>query len=226
MSEAFSIDEQIKQWQIRQDPHEADRIVTAYQPFILKTVSSLAGRFIEVENDDEYSIGLHAFYEAMQRFSLQNGHFLSFARLVMASRIKTFWRKNNKTFALNLDDLEISDASIRDLTGELSMADDIILFARQLQVFGLTLMDLVQGSPKHRDTRQALLQIAKRLSNSEDLLAFLFQKKRLPIQAMAKRFHVSGKIIKNHKPFLIAMTIIFANPHSEIADWLKWVQRP
>ncbi|MDD2459424.1 MAG: RNA polymerase subunit sigma, partial [Eubacteriales bacterium] len=63
----MGIDEQICRWQLNKDSEEADRLIQAYLPFIIKTLSKAAGRFIDPAQDDEYSIGLQAFYEAMQR---------------------------------------------------------------------------------------------------------------------------------------------------------------
>ncbi len=221
----LSLDQQVIEWQQTRDAVWADHLIASYRPFILKTVSDLSGRFIEIENDDEYSIGLQAFYEAMERFDSRGGHFLTFARLVIASRLRTFWQKEKRSMTLSLEDYDIAADDVDRLVSELSMADEINRFARELREYGLDFATLVSASPKHRDTREEVLSIARRVSQSEDLMDFLHHKKRLPIVLIARRFQVSAKVIKRNKYYLLAAALVFAKPESEIADWLSAVGR-
>ncbi len=46
---------------------------------------------MDIDNDDEFSVGLMAFYEALEKYNEARGDFLSFARLVIDSRIKDYW---------------------------------------------------------------------------------------------------------------------------------------
>lgn len=218
-----SLDQQIVEWQSTRDAVWADHLITIYRPFILKTLSDLSGRFIDVVNDDEYSIGLQAFYEAMQRFDNRGSHFLTFARLVIASRLKTFWQKEKRSATLSLDDYDIASDDVDRLVSELSMADEITRFTRKLHEYGLDFAMLVAASPKHRDTREDILSIARRVSQTPELMDFLRRKKRLPIQLIARRLGVSAKVVKRNKIYLLASTLIFANPESEIANWLNAV---
>lgn len=47
------LDAQVAAWQRTQDTTAADLLITAYQPFIRKTVASLSGRYIDTANDEE-----------------------------------------------------------------------------------------------------------------------------------------------------------------------------
>lgn len=38
-----------------------EKLIADYQPFIIKTVSQFMGKYIEIENSEEFSIGLIAF---------------------------------------------------------------------------------------------------------------------------------------------------------------------
>lgn len=44
------------------------QLLQDYQPFILKTVSRVTGKYIETENSEEFSVGLMAFNEAIDCF--------------------------------------------------------------------------------------------------------------------------------------------------------------
>ena len=216
----MGIDDQICRWQLNKDSEEADRLIQAYLPFIIKTLSKAAGRFIDPAQDDEYSIGLQAFYEAMQRFDRDNGKFLPFAQLVMISRVKSWWKQNRKHGQLSLDDLEIEPPSVTDLAEDYCRAEDILLFIRQLQAFGLTPEDLVKATPQRRDVRENLLEIACRMSLEQDLMDTMKLKHRLPIQAVARRLSINAQMIKRHKVYLLAAALVYSDPQSMLAQWL------
>jgi len=218
------LDAQVAAWQRTQDTTAADLLITAYQPFIRKTVASLSGRYIDTANDEEWSLGLAAFYEAMQRFVPGKGSFLSFARLVIASRLKTYWQQEHKNRSLNLDDLELVADDVDRLARELSMADDIHRLAAELYQYGIRFTDLVRVTPKHRDTRQTVLAIARAVSQDPGLMAVIRQKKRLPIQQVANQLAVSAKVVKRNRIYLLAATLVYSQPDSEVAAWLDEVR--
>ena len=220
------LEARIAAWQQHQDALAADHLITTYQPFIRKTVASLAGRFIDTANDEEWSLGLAAFYEAMQRFVPGKGSFLSFARLVIASRLKTYWQQEHRHQALNLDELELAEDDVDRLARELSMADDIRRLAAELLQYGIRFSDLVRSTPKHRDTRQNLLAIAWKLGHDPELMAVIDKKKRLPVQLVATKFAVSPKILKRNRIYLLAAALVYSQPDSEVAAWLDEVRGP
>ena len=45
-----------------------EKLIADYQPFIIKTVSQFMGKYIEIENSEEFSIGLITFNEAIDCF--------------------------------------------------------------------------------------------------------------------------------------------------------------
>ncbi len=220
------LEARIAAWQQHQDVVAADRLITAYQPYIRQTVASLSGRFIDTANDEEWSLGLAAFYEAMQRFVPGKGSFLSFARLVIASRLKTYWQQEHRHQSLNLADLELAEDDVDRLARELSMADDIRRLATELLQYGIQFSDLVRSTPKHRDTRQNLLVIAWNLSHDRELMAVIDQKKRLPVQKVATKLAVSTKILKRNRIYLLAAALVYSQPESEVAAWLDEVRGP
>lgn len=64
-------------------------------PLIIKTVSSITGRYVSVKNDDEFSIALMAFKEAVDKYYENKGIFSSFAKLVISSRVKNHLVREN-----------------------------------------------------------------------------------------------------------------------------------
>ncbi|MPM54081.1 RNA polymerase sigma factor SigI [bioreactor metagenome] len=203
------------------DKEKVNLLIEDYQPFILNTISNLKNEYIQVENDEEFSIGLMAFNEAMQRYDSNKGSFLSYAKLVITSRIKTFWKNEQKNEYHSIDELEISTLNSISSYEEINLREEVSLFEEELKKFGIDFDDLIDNSPKHIDTRERAMDIAIKTSGKEDLVSHLYEKKRLPITKISERFLVSVKIIKRNKLFIIATIIAIVNNYSSILSWIK-----
>ena len=70
-----------------------DQLINQYMAFLIRTVSNFTGKYVSIENDDEFSIALIAFTEAVKKYDEDRGNFLGFAKLVIESRLKTYLGK-------------------------------------------------------------------------------------------------------------------------------------
>ena len=73
-----------------------DQLINQYMAFLIRTVSNFTGKYVSIENDDEFSIALIAFTEAVKKYDEDRGNFLGFAKLVIESRLKTYLGKKRK----------------------------------------------------------------------------------------------------------------------------------
>jgi len=61
-----------------------EEFINSYTPYIIRTVSNLTGKYVDVENSDEFSVGLAAFNEAIDSFDEgKNMFFFKFSTLVI-----------------------------------------------------------------------------------------------------------------------------------------------
>lgn len=199
-----------------EDKNKINDLITSYQPFIIKVISDLKKSYLDIDNDEEFSIGLLAFNEAIERYEIDKGHFLSFAKLVISSRLKNYWAKEEKHDHEALENFEDITEN-KNTTLEL----EINLFEKELLHFGLDFDILVEYSPKHKDTRERAIEISYRTSQNNNMMNHLYEKRRLPISMIAKSFNYSVKIIKRSKFFIIASSIIFYKDYSQLKEWLK-----
>ncbi len=89
------------------DIEHIDDLIKSHMAFIIRTTSNFTGRYITIENDDEFSIALLAFQEAVEKYDEKKGSFLSYAKLVIESRLLNFAeRKSNQNKPLSLDILQ------------------------------------------------------------------------------------------------------------------------
>ena len=75
-----------------------ETFIGEYKPFVIKAVFSCTGRRVEIENSEEYSIGLLAFNEAIDSFDFsKNKNFFGFSEQVIKRRLIDYVRKNTET---------------------------------------------------------------------------------------------------------------------------------
>lgn len=70
------------------DDELREQVISNYRHFILGCVSKYMNKYIDVENSEEFSIGLIAFNTAIDDFNeTKNSNFLNFAELVINRRL-------------------------------------------------------------------------------------------------------------------------------------------
>lgn len=221
-----------------QDGNEHIRtdLIESYKPFVSKTVSSVCKRYIDDANDDEYSIGLIAFNEAINHYTNDKGSsFLSFATLVIKRRVIDYIRKEKKyidilTSAYEDDEkarnmLESAAATEQfqlDIEAEQRM-EEIIHFSERLSEFGVSFTDLTAVSPKHEDTRNMAISIARALYTDFELRTKLFKTKKLSVKELLKKVSVSKKTIERNRKYIIAIVIILSEDYRFLKEYLKEV---
>lgn len=200
-----------------------DELVKNHMGFIIRKVSNITGRYVSVENDDEFSIALSAFAEAVERYDSEKGNFLSFAGIVIDSRLKTYLEQNNKyKNDVSLDELsENGQDFAKEDDNKEDLIEEINEFKSELIKFGLTLDDLAEKSPKHSDTRKRAITIAETSSKESKIVKLTYQKKKLPIREVSKKCNVTEKIVKGSKHFILATMLVFVKKFPVLVRWIK-----
>lgn len=201
-----------------------DALVEKHLPFLIRTVSSVTGRYVSVAQDDEFSVALSAFAEAVERYEPERGNFLSFAGLVIQSRLKTYLqRENRRTDTVSLEELceNGRDFAAPETQEHRDLQEEIQLFQQELSLFGLTLEALAQGAPKHQDTRERAVSIAEQSSQKPELVRETYQKKKLPVRAVAKLCSTTEKTVKGSKHFILATMLVFFKKFPKLLHWVQ-----
>ncbi|MGG1400144.1 RNA polymerase sigma factor SigI [Bacillus salipaludis] len=215
-----------------------NELIESYKPFIAKTVSSVCKRYI-YETDDEFSIGLLAFNEAIEKYSSERGSsLLSFSEVLIKRRVIDYIRKQTKNQHISLDfqtsSLEeespgtviVNELSLENYhkkTDEQLRKDEIIQFQQLLKTFDLNFSDLVEHSPKHADARKNAILTAKMIVDHPELKEILLEKKRLPIKQLEKMVETSRKTIERNRKYIIAIALILSGDYVFLKDYIKGV---
>lgn len=214
------------------DKEEREKLISDYQPFIIKAITKVTNKYIETENDDEYSIGLLAFNEAIDKYDFNKGSFLSFAQLLIRNRVIDFLRKESTgQITVSIDDDNVSEVEVKtalvnkDFTIELDMKDQIIKFQDRLDQFGISMEELVESSPKHIDSRLNSIEIAKFIVENMDIKEELYSKKAMPVNVLIARKGVSRKVLKRNRKFIIATVLIIDSDSQLLIEYINGVER-
>ena len=228
-----SLEDKVKKIQEGDDELRED-LIRSFKPFIAKTVASVCKRYIN-ESDDEFSIGLIAFNDAINKYTAEKGRsLLAFAEILIKRRIIDYIRSQAKNGEIILGGL-VRGEEQADSVHELDRAveeyeqlnenekrkEEIIKYERRLKDYGLSFSDLAKHSPKHTDARQSAIRVAQLLVADEQLNGFLREKKRLPVKQLEEMAEVSRKTIERNRKYIIAISIIMNGGFLYLKDYVK-----
>ena len=208
-----------------QEGKNINEIIEEHIPFIIRTISHLTGRYVTIGNDDEYSIALLAFEQIIHDFDAEKGSFLSYARLVIESRLINYFKsktvKNNRK-TISLDELYENgqDFSKNEYDCDEDLKEEISIYCKELSIFGLDLEKIADVSPKHRDTRKNTIYAAEITSTDEEIVNKLYKKKKLPIRKVSIISKFSEKVIKRSKLFILGTMLIFIKDLNCLIQWI------
>ncbi len=202
-----------------------DILIEQYKAFLIRTVSRFTGRYVSVENDDEFDIALTAFGEAVEKYKHERGTFLSFAKLVIESRLKNYAEKQKKyEKEVSLEELYEAGKDFQQETFEDekdSLRMEILRYKKELLFFGLTFEILADEAPRHKDTRENAINAAQKAGRNQEIVEETYKKRRLPIKKIAIIAKLTEKVVNRSKSFILATMIIFAKEFPNILFWIK-----
>jgi len=214
----------------KSDKETSEKLIAQFKPFIASVIQKKIGKYLEYGVDDELSIGLIAFNEAIQNYDYKKGKFLSFARLVIINRLIDYFRKQSKVKTISLNEktaedesdpaIELINKKARDQFAYQSEEDDrkfeIIEYNRILKEWGIDFSDLVKVCPKQKNLRDDYKKIAFKIASDKTLLGELCKTKRLPIKQLEKLFPIHRKKIERGRIYIIALVLAIKNKLSFI----------
>ncbi|MGI6547446.1 MAG: sigma-70 family RNA polymerase sigma factor [Bacillota bacterium] len=201
-----------------------EHLIKTHQDFINAIASRFKGQSLDRYNDDEWSIALLAFNEAIECFQEQHGaSFRSYATRVINHRLIDAARKEKRHRYQPLEvrnaegellpnpvETELSWQAFRETELVRERTEEIRAFEAELSAYGISFQNLAKTCPQHSDTRARLVQVASLIAADPALRRELKRTKRLPLQALCQATGLSRKVLKSGRRFIIALTILLA----------------
>lgn len=205
------------------DSLAADELVRKYLPFIRAEAARAVRRGVS-DSDDELSIAMMAFHEAVLAYERLRGAFLPFAARAIRSRIIDYQRRELRhsgqlsIYDRDADDdrelgetLDVGQDPIGDHTERTAARQEIAHFALGLSEFGLSLTDIADNCPKQERTRAACHRALRWAKGNPELLEQTVRAKKLPITTLAAGAGVERKTLERHRKYMMALILAYTN---------------
>lgn len=224
-----NINEQVMK--IKKDNNKINDFIDDYKPFIIAYCNKSLKRYIDINNDDEYSIALMAFYEAIKGYNIDKGSFLSYAQRVVKLRLIDYYRKNKKILMEKVIEYEgdnndklISNKSIENYKLEdisylrrLEIED----FTNELIKYNITFKDLIKASPKWKSTRIQYNKILNYIIKNGEAIEEIIKNNRIPTTIIEENVQVPRKTIERSRRYIISVLIILLGDYQYIKEYIN-----
>lgn len=221
---------------IKNNNQEINRLIEEYKPFIASTVESHLGRYVEYGVDDELSIAMIAFHEAIKKYDITKGNFLSFARVTVKRRLIDYYRKEQRKSSrvVHAEPIQQQDDESIDLFAAESVKEyteaqisqwrrlELQEIKKELALWGISFSDVAKSSPKQEGTKQTYLQAVDFIVNNPEILDIVKQKKYLPIEKITSTLKISRKSIERGRNYIVAAVLILSGDYQFINEYIKW----
>lgn len=226
--------------QLAQDGDEdaRRRFIQAYVPYVLRIASQASRRYIDRHQDDEYSIALMAFNEAIDRFDAsRKAGFLGFAETIIRRRLIDYFRSQKSQSRIQpFSDFEVTDdednavnyveirasLEIHHESEEQNMRRmEIEEYATLLSSYGLSFQDLVELCPKHADARKNAIDVARTVAEDGQLCNYVRERQALPLKALEDKVSVSRKTMERQRKYILAVVLLLTGDFAHLQEYVN-----
>ena len=205
-------------------PEAADALIEQYMGFIRSETVKFIHAVPENGHEDELSIAMLAFYEAILSYERSRGAFLPYAARAIRNRLIDYYRtekRHGNVISIHAPAGDEEDRSLletlpdtRDEIGEYeartASQQEIQEFGEQLARFGITFSDVADNCPRVLDFARANPELLERVERTG----------KLPMAELAAGSGMEKKTLERHRKYLVAILLAFTNGYAIIRGHL------
>jgi len=212
----------------------------------IKAAASKTLRHFVTEHDDEWSIALIAFNEAIDSYIEERGEFSTFAGVVISRRLTDELRKTYRTsneipaapetmegrvqedetaFQTEVRTAVTREAENQYDNGARSAKDEIEAVQKILKGYGFSFFDLADCSPKAAKTKTECAKAVGVLLRNEELFREMQRTKALPLKEIIAISGVKRKTIDRHRRYIIAAAEILNGEYPLLAAYMEYIRK-
>jgi len=214
---------------------EAKTLIEEFMPFLHGRVAKYSAHYDEHMREDLLSTAMSAFYEAVQCYDNEKGHFFPFANRVVCARIidnvRKVSRHEGRTVSLSDDDdvqqssqtAVINVISLRNYDEERRrerLVEEIEQFKSEIATWGITMEALERSSPKHKELRNTYREIVSKVAKSPDISQTISLKRYFPIKAVSKITGIPQKKLERARTFVLASLIVKTGDYELLSEYI------
>lgn len=207
-----------------------DELLRTFLPFVVRIARRTCRRRLDLGHDDEVSVALIAFNEAIDRYRPWRGKsFVGFAEMVVRHRVIDCLRRESarretpvsclvqptadgmEDPALRCAEFRQAMAAYRSALEAVEGREAVRAYLRLLRRYGIDPADLMRNCPRRADARERAIAAARAVVDDPDWCAFVRRRRSLPLKEMAAagRLGVSRKTLERHRTYIVAMVLLF-----------------
>ena len=220
----------------KQSKDEMEQLIEEFKPFLNSRVSKYFSKLEQSQHDELFSTAMMAFYESVQNYNIEKGHFLPFANRVVCDRIIDHIRRidRNKIITVPFEEEDdeqliaqsqaISEVSIRAYNAQRnqeSLVIEIEQFKTELKTWGITMDALVKNSPKHQKLRETYKMVVTKVCQTPDIVQTIQLKRYFPIKTVSELTKLPQKTLERARTFIIASLIIKLGDYDYLSDYVS-----
>lgn len=223
-------------YEAKTDSQKADDFIRSYIPFIRSEASKAVSRQC-TEHDDEYSIAMMAFYEAIMSYERFRGAFLPYASTVIKSRLIDYNRKESRhknNISLYQETSETDERELietipdktdnfEELVDRQATQQEIQELSRVMKDFGISFSDVADNCPKQERTLKSCGDAIRYAADNKELLDLLLRTKKLPMAELVAGSGAERKTLERHRKYILAMLLVQTNGYEMIRGHIKSV---
>lgn len=192
--------------------------IAEHQQYVARTASKFYKRHINPATDDEFTIALAAFDEAINQYNSQmERSFLDFAGMIMQRRMAEYKSKDKEMFVESFvhSDTYEKQSGLAERTSEISNLTEV------LNEFGMEFAELIEESPQDEELSFELYSAARKLADDAELMRQLLKTRKLPIKELASKVGISRKTLNRHQHYIVILAILNNGPFPALRAYLE-----
>ncbi len=221
------------------DPEVREALMRQQEVYILRCASKTCHRFVS-KSDDEWSISLLAFSQAIDSYEMEKGNFLSFTDLVIKRRLIDYIKSQSKYSLETPIDPVIFDAEpdeeAEDLPMRMAVAEqvskqdngdlklEIEEAGRIFHKFGFSFYDLSSCSPHAEKTRKACSKAVNYMLANPLLIQGLNHSSQLPLKMIEKNAKIPRKVLERYRKYIIAVIVILTGDFPNLSEYMRYIR--
>ncbi len=212
------------------------KLIAAHEGFIRKCMIDQQ-KASGARLNDETTVAMLAFNEAVVQYDESRGKFLSFAKMVITRRLVDEYRRQLRQIPEGTKSMDESyseeeesnrpyetQVSMTVFENEVKRADlqmEIALYNERLGHFSLDFTGLAEISPKQERLREEYRDVAKWLTDKPDLLCKLYKDKKLPVTEILSHCKTDRKRLERGRGYIIALVVLMDSDLEMIKSYLE-----
>lgn len=225
--------------QAAKDEKVFEELLIRNKGFIIKCAYEVTKKFIS-EHDDEWSVSIIAFSDAVKTYEQEKGSFYAYSKLLITRKLIDYYRSEKKyNNEISVDpsvydiEPEEDDENLQiksQLSEKLAVSRDeslkyeISAANEEFAKFGFSFYSLAESSPKSSKTKKACALVVNYILDNPEIFNEMNEKKQIPIKKILMHIQVPRKILERHRMYIIAATKLLSDDYPYLAEYVSYIR--